>query len=128
MLQGYGVTLDVVCTTFISKAGITSGTLKTVPDAPFTSFELTLLEGPHSALAANGNLCALTKTVTVKKKVTVRSKGHKRAVTRSVKEKEPTSLQMPTEIRRSERRRNTPEHSDQGDWMPTHPREDEEGG
>jgi NHL repeat len=57
VLQGYGVTLDVVSTTFINKAGITSGTLKALPDAPFTSFELTLPEGPHSALAANGKLC-----------------------------------------------------------------------
>ena len=99
MLQGYGVTLDVVSTTFISKAGITSGTLKTVPDAPFTSFELTLGEGPHSALAANGNLCSLTKSVMVKKKVTVRTKGHKRTVTRKVKEVTPlSSMQMPTEF------------------------------
>ena len=43
--------------TFISKAGITSATLKTVPDAPFTSFELTFPEKQYSALAANGNLC-----------------------------------------------------------------------
>ena len=57
VLQGYGVTIDLVGTTFISKAGITSTTFKTVPDAPFASFELTLPEGPYSALAANGNLC-----------------------------------------------------------------------
>jgi hypothetical protein len=57
VLQGYGVTIDVVSTTFISKAGITSATLKTVPDVPFTSFELTFPEGKYSALAANGNLC-----------------------------------------------------------------------
>jgi hypothetical protein len=57
VLQGYGVTIDVVSTTFISRAGITSATLKTVPDVPFTSFELTLPEGKYSALAANGNLC-----------------------------------------------------------------------
>ncbi len=98
VLQGYGITIDLIGTTFISKSGVTSTTFKTVPDQPFSSFELTLGEGPYSALAANGNLCTLTKTVTVKKKVTVRSKGHKRAVTRSVKEKEPTSLQMPTEF------------------------------
>jgi DNA-binding beta-propeller fold protein YncE len=58
VLQGYGVTLDLVGTTFISKAGITSSTFKTVPDAPVGSFELTLPEGKFSALAANGNLCA----------------------------------------------------------------------
>ncbi len=58
VLQGYGLTLDVVSATFIGK-GITSGTLKAVPDAPFTSFELTLPQGPDSALAANGNLCSV---------------------------------------------------------------------
>jgi hypothetical protein len=57
VLQGYGVTLDLVGTTFISKAGITSSTFKTVPDAPVGSFELTLPQGKFSALAANGNLC-----------------------------------------------------------------------
>jgi uncharacterized repeat protein (TIGR01451 family) len=57
VLQGYGVTIDLIGTTFISKAGITSSTFKTVPDQPVTSFELTLPEGKYSALAANGNLC-----------------------------------------------------------------------
>jgi hypothetical protein len=57
VLQGYGVRIDLVGTTFISKAGITSSTFKTVPDAPVGSFELTLPEGKFSALTANGNLC-----------------------------------------------------------------------
>ncbi len=57
VLKGYGVTLDLVGTTFINKAGITSSTFKTVPDAPVGSFELTLPQGRYSALAANGNLC-----------------------------------------------------------------------
>jgi hypothetical protein len=57
VLQGYGVTIDLVGTTFIDKAGITSSTFKTVPDAPVGSFELTLPQGQYSALAANGNLC-----------------------------------------------------------------------
>jgi len=57
VLQGYGVRADVVASTFISKAGVTSSTFKTVPDFPFSSFELYLPEGPYSALAANGNLC-----------------------------------------------------------------------
>jgi hypothetical protein len=58
VLQGYGVTVDLVGTTFISKAGVTSTTFKTVPDVPFSTFELTLPEGKYSALAANGNLCS----------------------------------------------------------------------
>jgi hypothetical protein len=98
VLQGYGVKIDLVGDTFISKAGITSTTFKTVPDQPFSSFELTLPEGPYSALAANGNLCALTRTVTVKKKVSIRVKGHKRTVTRKVKEALGESLVMPNEF------------------------------
>lgn len=57
VLQGYGVTVYVHAETFISKAGITSSTLRRVPDVPIASFELKLPEGPFSALAANGNLC-----------------------------------------------------------------------
>ena len=53
VLQGYGVTVDLVGTTFISKAGITSSTFKQVPDVPIGSFELTLGQGPFSALTAN---------------------------------------------------------------------------
>jgi hypothetical protein len=57
VLQGYGTTVDLEGATFISKAGITSSTFKTVPDVPVGTFELTLPEGKYSALAANGNLC-----------------------------------------------------------------------
>jgi hypothetical protein len=57
VLQGYGVTVDLVGTTFISKSAITSSTFQTVPDVPVGTFELTLPEGPYSALAANGDLC-----------------------------------------------------------------------
>ncbi len=63
VLQGYGVTIDLVGTTFINKAGITSSTFKTVPDQPVGSFELTLPQGPNSALAANGNLCKAKLTM-----------------------------------------------------------------
>jgi hypothetical protein len=58
VLQGDGVTIELVGSTFISRSGITSTTFKMVPDSPFSTFELTLPEGPYSALAANGDLCA----------------------------------------------------------------------
>ncbi len=57
VLQGYGVTVHLVGSTFIDKAGITSSTFKTVPDVPVGTFELTLPQGPFSALAATGNFC-----------------------------------------------------------------------
>jgi hypothetical protein len=85
VLKGYGVTVDLVGTTLIRK-GITSSTFKTVPDVPVGSFELTLPEGPYSALAANANLCS--RSVTEHKKV----KGKKRTIKKAVA----LSLTMPT--------------------------------
>ncbi len=52
-----GVTAQVHGETFISKAGITTGTFSTVPDVPFTSFELTFPQRQYPAFTANGNLC-----------------------------------------------------------------------
>jgi hypothetical protein len=63
VLQGYGVKVILVGSTFISKAGITSTTFKAVPDNPVSSFELTLPQGKYSALAANGNLCTQKLTM-----------------------------------------------------------------
>jgi hypothetical protein len=69
VLQGDGVTVQVVGATFISKKGITSTTFKTVPDVPFETFELTLPQGPYSALAAilpakaHGSLCGQKLTM-----------------------------------------------------------------
>ncbi len=57
VLQGYGVRVDLVGETFISKAGITSSTFTNIPDVPVSTFELFLPQGKGSALAANGNLC-----------------------------------------------------------------------
>ena len=97
-LQGDGVTIDLHGETLISKAGVTSSTFKTVPDQPVTSFELTLPEGPYSALTALGNLCTATQTVTVKKRVTVKVHGRRKTITRRVKQDEPATLAMPTEF------------------------------
>jgi hypothetical protein len=63
VLQGYGVKVILVGSTFISKAGITSTTFKAIPDNPVSSFELTLPEGKYSALAANGSLCTQKLTM-----------------------------------------------------------------
>jgi hypothetical protein len=56
-LSGQGVTVYLHGETFISKAGITSSTFRTIPDVPIGVFELKLPQGLDSALAANGNLC-----------------------------------------------------------------------
>ncbi len=53
VLQGDNITVELIGTTFISKTGITSTTFKTVPDVPFSTFELTLPQGKYSALGAN---------------------------------------------------------------------------
>jgi hypothetical protein len=98
VLQGDNVTIDLVGTTFISKKGITSTDFKAVPDQPFSTFELTLPQGKYSALTANGNLCSSTRTVLVKRKVTIRVKGHRKTVTRKVRQTLPATLAMPTEF------------------------------
>ncbi len=59
VLKGYGVTVDLIGSTSI-KNGVTTSTFKATPDVPFNSFELTLPQGPNSALAANANLCKST--------------------------------------------------------------------
>ncbi len=64
VLQGYGVTVDLIGSTFINnKTNITSSTFKNVPDVPIASFELNLPQGKYSALAANGNLCKTKLTM-----------------------------------------------------------------
>jgi hypothetical protein len=95
ILQGYGVTVELVGSTFI-KNGITSNTFKATPDAPFNTFELTLPQGPFSALAANGDLCKNAKTTTTKKRAAVKRHGHTIHVIRKVKHTTATPLLMPT--------------------------------
>jgi hypothetical protein len=63
VLQGYGVTVELNGETFIDKEGITSSTFKSTPDVPFSSFDLVLPMGSHSALAGEGNFCAENLTL-----------------------------------------------------------------
>ncbi len=102
VLQGDGVKVILVAQTYISKQGITSSTLNTLPDVPFSTAEVELHNGPYSALTGVGNLCAPTTTTTVKKRVKVKVKVHghvrKKTVTRKVKVSKAASLSMPTEM------------------------------
>jgi hypothetical protein len=97
VLQGQGVTVVLDGGTDIKK-GITYSRFETVPDAPISSFETVLPEGPHSALTANEDLCAQTRVVTVRRRVLRRVHGRTRHVTRSVRQVVPPSLSMPTTI------------------------------
>ena len=67
VLQGEGLRIILDGKTDIKK-GITYSRFESLPDAPFTTFETTLPEGPHSALAANANLCS--KPVIIPTKLT----------------------------------------------------------
>ncbi|HEY7953220.1 MAG TPA: hypothetical protein VID70_09540, partial [Solirubrobacteraceae bacterium] len=68
ILQAQGVRLDLVGNTSIKK-GITTSTFASAPDAPITSFELKLPQGPHSVLTANlpaganGSVCGQKLTM-----------------------------------------------------------------
>jgi hypothetical protein len=95
VLQGEGVRLNITGHTQIKK-GITYSHFDTVPDAPVSSFDLNLPQGPHSVLAANANLCAGAKTVMTKRRVTRRVHGHNRKVTVKATRTITASLLMPT--------------------------------
>jgi hypothetical protein len=66
ILQGQGVKLELVGSLYIAKNGVTKSAFDTVPDAPISSFELKLPQGPTSALTtahlpakARGSLCKI---------------------------------------------------------------------
>jgi hypothetical protein len=68
ILQGEGIKLELTGSINIKKQ-VTSSAFNAVPDAPISSFELKLPEGPHSGLAAvlpakaKGNLCGTSLTM-----------------------------------------------------------------
>jgi hypothetical protein len=100
VLQGNGVVVDLTGNTDIKK-GITYSKFETVPDAPISSFELKLPEGPHSVLSSyiptgGYNFCSVPTTVT--KHVTRRVHGKTTKVTEKIKTTGPATLTMPTTI------------------------------
>ena len=97
VLQGEGITFVLDGHTQI-KNGITYSRFESAPDAPFSSFEFYAPEGPFSIFSANGNLCAETKTTTVKKTVTKRVHGKKKKVTVNVTKRTPETIVIPTKI------------------------------
>jgi hypothetical protein len=100
VLQGEGVRLNLTGHTQIKK-GITFSHFETVPDAPVASFDLTLPQGPHSALTTDvpgRNFCTNTRTVTVTKRITRRVNGHNRKVTVKAKKAVAAALLMPTTL------------------------------
>jgi hypothetical protein len=101
-LQGDGVRIELVGETNV-ESGVSSTTFQTLPDVPIDTLELTLGEGPYSALDANGNLCSLKKTVTVHRRIALERDGRRLRrggrlvyVTRKVKETQSATLAMPT--------------------------------
>jgi hypothetical protein len=100
VLQGEGVRLNITGHTQI-KQGITYSHFETVPDAPVSSFDLTLPQGPHGVLTTDvpgRNLCTNTRTVTVTKRVIRRVNGRNRKVTVRAKKAIAAPLSMPTTI------------------------------
>jgi hypothetical protein len=95
VLQGEGIRIDLTGNTQIVK-GRTFSRFNTVPDAPVTSFDLTLPQGPHAALTAVGSLCATGKTVTTRKKVTRRVHGRTIHTTKKARKFVAQPLLMPT--------------------------------
>jgi len=113
LLQGEGVHITLDGKTDIKK-GITCSRFETVPDAPISSFETVLPEGPHSVLAAFGNLCALTKTVTVTKHITKRLHGHTIHTTKKGQAHGHPTTRRPHHDHRPERRAGQADHEDRG--------------
>jgi hypothetical protein len=100
VLQGEGVRLNVTGHTQIKK-GITFSHFETVPDAPVSSFDLTLPQGPHAVLTTDipgRNLCATTRVVTVRRRVTRRIHGRRRKVLVKTRRTVAAPLLMPTTI------------------------------
>ena len=98
VLQGDGVSIVLRGSTTVEKSGLARIDFDALPDMPIDSLELYLPQGPHSVLGANTSLCALTRTVIVKRNELGRVDG--RTVRQVIKlhKHVRASLLMPTEL------------------------------
>jgi hypothetical protein len=98
VLQGYGITVDLRGETHISKDGVTTTTFRTIPDVPVGTFEMTLPQGPYSALASSSDLCKAARTsVLVTKRLKRSVNGRVRTVKAKVRKRTP-GLAMATAL------------------------------
>ncbi|HTA98370.1 MAG TPA: hypothetical protein VK730_12105 [Solirubrobacteraceae bacterium] len=98
VLQGDGVSIVLRGSTTVEKSGLARIDFDALPDMPINSLELYLPQGPHSVLSANTDLCALTRTLMVRRSALERVGG--RAVRRviDVRKRVRANLLMPTEL------------------------------
>ncbi len=98
VLQGDGVSIVLLGSTAVEKSGLARIAFDTLPDMPINSLELYLPQGPHSVLSANTSLCALIRTVTVKRNELERVHGRTVRRVVEVRKRVRASLLMPTEL------------------------------
>jgi hypothetical protein len=98
VLQDNGVNIDLVGSTTIERTGLARIGFDSLPDIPIESLELYLPQGPHSVLSANANLCALSRTVAVKRNVIQHLHGRAVRHLVEVHKHVGASLLMPTEL------------------------------
>ncbi len=63
MVQGDGISDELIGRFVISKHGVTSAIVEGMPDAPISSIAIDLLRGPHSVLGTSTDLCKRHLTV-----------------------------------------------------------------
>jgi hypothetical protein len=98
VLQGDGVSISLLGSTTVEKSGLARIAFDALPDMPVDDLDLYLPQGPHSVLGANANLCALSRTVVVKRDELARERGRTVRRVLVVRKHVRANLLMPTEL------------------------------
>ena len=98
VLQGEGVSLNLMGSTAINKAGTVSISFDAIPDVPIVRLEIYLPQGPRSVLSANTNLCAYSTPTVLKHSFYQRAPRWPVLPVSRVRENVPMSLLMPVEF------------------------------